>query len=444
MQISMQAHLQKNLQTHSLLKSANRIWVGFSGGVDSSVLLHALASEPELKNKLQALHVHHGLSANADKWATQCSEFCHKLGVTLQVEHVSLSDKGSLEQQARTARYQVFETYIQHKDVLVLGHHQDDQVETFMMRLMRGSGLTGLTVMDDERVIKNGTLLRPLLEYSREQIEHYARQQNLSWIEDESNHDTALDRNWWRQVQLPAIEQRYPQARQSILKTVSVLQDELNVLNDLLQPIYDETVDEQQRLNLNVLSGQADNLQSQMIRMWQEKTGHYPLLANKQIQQLVKDFIDSREDAEPLFEWANAEANSHNQIRRHKNLLHIMAALPEPRDYCYELDLTEPYEQIFALPYGELSVCALANEQKTGLKPGQYQLVPYDGTLKAKALKRPSKTLKKIFQESGVPPWLRAHWPVLLHQGEVAAVPNQFVCAGYEVKTGLDIQVKFD
>lgn len=442
----MHKHLQRTLQNHPLLKAAKRIWVGFSGGVDSAVLLHALATEASLKNKLQALHIHHGLSKNADQWLKHCEQFCQDHGVAIQCEKVQLNQQGSVEQQARFARYKVFEQYVQHDDILVLGHHQDDQVETFMMRLMRGSGLTGLTAMDDERALKSGMLLRPLLEFSREQIEGYARQQQLNWIEDESNLDTSIDRNWWRQTQLPALTKRYPQARQSILKTLSVLQDEHALLNELLQPIYEEVlecINDQQHLDIEKLKSQSPNLQSQLIRMWQETTSHYPLLADKQISQLLKDFLDSREDAEPLFEWGDSEGCSKNQIRRYKNLLYIMTALPESRDYCYELDLSDPIEQHIDLPYGRLVVQADNSEQS--VKPGQYQLVAYDGTLKAKPAKRPSKTLKKWFQEEQIPPWLRAHWPVLMHSGEVAAIPGLFVCEGYQNSdTGLLIQVKFE
>lgn len=433
--------IEKPLKRHPQLKQAKRIWIGFSGGVDSTVLLHALSHEPELKNKLNALHVHHGLSKNADQWVKHCQSICDEHSVPLQIEHVTIDRQGSLEQQARHARYGIFESYVQHDDVLVLGHHQDDQVETFMMRLMRGSGLTGLTSMEEERELASGILVRPLLDFSREQIEGYARQQKLEWIEDESNNDTSFDRNWWRQQQLPQLEKRYPQARQSILKTLSVLQDELTLLNELLLPIYDEVSDSKQRLDLKVLQNQSPSLQTQMIRMWQEKTGHYPLLADKQIKQLLKDFLHSRDDAEPLFEWTDVNGNNKNQVRRFKNKLYIMEAVPTPRDYCFEVDLTEPTEQVINLMFGKLVV--EARHPQTTIKPGQYQLIPYDSALKAKPEKRPSKTLKKWFQEENIPPWLRHHWPVLMHEGEVAAVPNIFVCEGYTSSVGLTVSVHF-
>ena len=435
----MQKHLQKTLQQYPQLQNAKRIWIGFSGGVDSSVLLHALASEPHLKPKLQALHIHHGLSQHADQWVQHCEQACTAHGVALHVERVDVSEQGSLEQQARAARYDVFESYVQHDDVLVLGHHQDDQVETFMMRLMRGSGLTGLTAMEDERPLKSGLLVRPLLSFSRQQIEGYAQQQGLNWVEDESNQDTSLDRNWWRNALLPALEARYPQARQSLLKTLTVLQDELALLQDLLQPVYQEVVDEQGCLSLSALGEQAPSLQNQIVRMWQAQRGHYPLLNDVQIQQLLNDFLNSRDDAEPLFEWQSNEANnqSGHQIRRYQDRLHIMAALPEPKPFCFELDLMEPFEQTIPLPFGVLSVVAA----KEGLKPNVYELINYNGALKAKPEKRPSKTLKKWFQELGVAPWLRPHWPVLMHQGEVAAIPGLFICEGYGHPHGLSLMI---
>ncbi len=161
-----------------------RVFVAYSGGLDSSVLLHGVC-KLQLDVPLFAIHIHHGLSKHADDWLQHCQANGN-------------GQVSGLEQAARLARYQVFEQHLKTGDVLLMAHHQDDQIETFMMRLMRGSGLTGLTAMEMSRSVGDGHLLRPLLNNSRQQIEEYAALNNVQHVEDDSNSNTNFDRNWWR------------------------------------------------------------------------------------------------------------------------------------------------------------------------------------------------------------------------------------------------------
>ena len=180
----------------------DRIVIGFSGGLDSSALLHAMATlkkvDEAFKNTpVLAIHVHHGLSENADQWFEHCERFCLNMNVEFVGERVLLNkESGSLENAARNARYDVFEKHCTTRDVLLLAHHQDDQIETFMMRLMRGSGLTGLSSMQAVRPFAQAMILRPWLHVSRKQLESYVAEHNIEHIEDESNLDTKFDRNW--------------------------------------------------------------------------------------------------------------------------------------------------------------------------------------------------------------------------------------------------------
>ena len=399
-----------------------RILVGFSGGMDSSVLLHAL-SNLNLNVPIIAIHVHHGLSSNADQWQTLCENQCEQLGVQFVSERVDVSQEGSLEQAARLARYHVFKQYILAGDALLLGHHQDDQVETFMMRLMRGSGMTGLTAMEAERPIARGMLLRPLLSVSREQIESYAHHFDLPYIDDESNDDVSFDRNWWRHELLPLLNARYPQASQSVMKTISILQTEHQLLNDLIDPIYQQVVDKQGRLDSNKLRRQTWSIQCQLIRKWLEQHERYPLLADKQIRVLLSEVMDARVDAEPVFRWQD------NEVRRHNGKLYVMPTLPDAPPTEYMRNFTG--DTLLDLPAGHLKW-----QPGLGLKPSEYQLTLYQGSLKARPINRPNKALKKWFQEFDIPPWQRAFWPVLLKNGEVVAVPGLFVCQGYACEQG--------
>ena len=410
--------------TQSLTQTKpKRILVGFSGGADSSVLLHGLV-QLKLSQPIIAIHVHHGLSNNANDWQALCQSQCNELGVQLISEHALVDrDTGSLEQAARFARYEVFEKYILTGDALLLGHHQDDQIETFMMRLMRGSGMTGLTAMESERTMGHGKLLRPLLAVSREQIEAYATHFQLPFVQDESNDDLAFDRNWWRHELLPALNERYTQANQSIVKTISILQTEHRLLNDLIDPIYQEVVDQQGRLDSNKLGRQSWSIQCQLIRKWLEQHNRYPLLADKQIKVLLADVMNARIDAEPVFKWQD------NEVRRHNGKLYVMRTLPEVDTSAFVQNFDGA--NLPKLPAGQLTW-----QPGLGLKPSEYQLALYQGGLKARPINRPNKALKKWFQEFDIPPWQRPFWPVLLKNGEVVAVPGLFVCQGYACEQG--------
>lgn len=411
--------IKDSLYTHQ----PKRVLVGFSGGMDSSVLLHSLA-QLNLNIPVIAIHIHHGLSDHANAWQRLCEQQCQKLGVQFLSQRVSVhTETGSIEQSARLARYEVFKQFIMAGDALLLGHHQDDQVETFMMRLMRGSGMTGLTAMETERAVGKGILLRPLLAVTRSQIEAYAQHHQLPYVEDESNDDLKFDRNWWRHELLPILNTRYPQANQSVMKTISILQTEHVLLNDLIDPIYREVVDGQGRLDSNKLARQRWSIQCQLIRKWLEQHNRYPLLADKQIKILLAEVMDARTDAEPVFHWQD------NEVRRHNGKLYVMPKLPEVEPAAFLQNFNGDMHP--QLPAGQLKW-----QPGLGLKPSEYQLTLYQGSLKARPINRPNKALKKWFQEFDIPPWQRAFWPVLLKNGEVVAVPGLFVCQGHACEQG--------
>jgi tRNA(Ile)-lysidine synthase len=196
---------------------AERVCVGLSGGCDSLVLLQVLAGLG-LGERLQALHVHHGLSANADRWAAFCADHCRRLGVRFICQPVAV-DRNSglgLEAAARAARYAAFVRG--DCDVLLLGHHQGDQAETVLFNLLRGAGVAGAAGMPAERFEQRLRVLRPLRAVSRGAIEAYARSQGLAWIDDESNADTGLTRNFLRHEVLPLLAGRFPAVEKNLAR----------------------------------------------------------------------------------------------------------------------------------------------------------------------------------------------------------------------------------
>ncbi|MDO7899291.1 tRNA lysidine(34) synthetase TilS [Pseudomonas citrulli] len=211
--------------------------VAFSGGLDSTVLLHLLASLSKTQPlpALSAIHVHHGLQSVADTWPDHCRSVCEALGVPLQVVNVQVRPGASVERAAREARYGAFLAAIHSNEVLLTAQHRDDQAETLLFRLLRGAGVRGLAAMPRQRPLGQGHLLRPLLDVSRAELEAYARQQGLSWIDDPSNDDHRYARNFLRQRIFPALAEHWPRASATLARSAGHMDEAQGLLEDLAQ-----------------------------------------------------------------------------------------------------------------------------------------------------------------------------------------------------------------
>lgn len=211
--------------------------IAFSGGLDSTVLLHLLANlaKTESLPALSAIHVHHGLQAAADAWPAHCQDVCDELSVPLQVQRVQVQPGASLERAARDARYAAFSAATQANDVLLTGQHRDDQAETLLFRLLRGAGVRGLSGMPATRALGQGSLVRPLLDITRAELEAYARDHGLRWVEDPSNQDRQFSRNYLRHQVLPLLSGRWPQAYASMARSAAHLREAQGLLDELAQ-----------------------------------------------------------------------------------------------------------------------------------------------------------------------------------------------------------------
>ncbi|MGV6395841.1 tRNA lysidine(34) synthetase TilS [Pseudomonas caspiana] len=209
--------------------------VGFSGGLDSTVLLHLLSELAKYEHlpSIKAIHVHHGLQDVAQSWPVHCQQVCEALGMPLQVIAVQVKSAASLEQSARDARYAAFTEQLGVGEVLLTGQHRDDQAETLLFRLLRGAGLRGLTGMPVSRALGRGLLIRPLLDVSREELEAYATANGLRWVEDPSNGDSRFTRNYLRNEVFPLITARWPQAGATIARTAAHLDEAQQLLDEL-------------------------------------------------------------------------------------------------------------------------------------------------------------------------------------------------------------------
>src|SRR5690606_29578700 len=209
-------------------------WLGLSGGLDSMVLLDAMVQLHQSHSlpPLKAIHVHHGLHAEADQWAEHCARECAARGVELHVERVCLGSAGSIEELARDARYSVFERLMGRDDCLLLAHHRDDQLETLLFRVLRGTGLRGLAGMPRSRGLGAGQLLRPLLSWERRELYDWASEQQLSWIEDPANADPRYARTALRHSLLPDLRRQWPAMPEHLLRLAEHAEEANQLLDE--------------------------------------------------------------------------------------------------------------------------------------------------------------------------------------------------------------------
>lgn len=415
------------------LPSSGNLWVGYSGGLDSSVLLHALCARPELRARVKALHVHHGLSPKADDWLAHCQAQCLALAVPFFYERVQLAHQpNGLEQAARQARYEVYRRHCLSGDTLLLAHHGDDQIETFFMRMLRGAGLQGAAAMAQERELKNGVrLLRPLLHVLREELEAYAQAHELVWVEDESNQDSRYARNFWRNAVLPLVWQRFAGQKTALLRSIYQLGEDQALLTELLTPEF-EAVRQlcpwpncaPSLLSLTALRAYPASHWPYLVRLWLQELGLHQPSAQWFVE--LRRMIDAQADATPclhLGAW---------QLHRHQGQLFLVqpAAL-----MVQSIELTQAQ-----WPWGQGRI--LATPSTAGLKAGRYELWPAGKVrgLKLKARFRPRKTLSAWLQEAGIPAALRENWPVFLADGELCAILNVAIAEAYWLETVTELQ----
>ncbi|EKT4483893.1 tRNA lysidine(34) synthetase TilS [Pseudomonas putida] len=391
-------------------------YIAFSGGLDSTVLLHLLANHARnhASPPLRAIHIHHGLQAAADAWPAHCQAICENLGVELQVIHVQVSPGASLEQAARDARYAAFEQALGPGDILFTGQHRDDQAETLLFRLLRGAGLRGLAAMPAQRALGQGSLIRPLLGCSRQQLRDYARVNGLAWIEDPSNSDTQFARNYLRSEVFPHMQQRWPQAGQNFARAAEHLGEALGLLDELAQsdlaaaqegaPVAWSGL---QSLDLAALVTLSPARQRNAMQYWLSRRTRLP---DTRHWAGWADLRDAAPDAQPVWRLADGELVrgqgriwwlSGDWLQQPVGEIawqNSAAALVLPGNGRVRLDVAEP----------------LAGLRIAYRQGGERLEVPGRG----------QRDLKRLLNEQQVPYFLRPRLP-LLYQGErLLAVAN--------------------
>jgi len=401
-----------------LLGPHQTIWLGYSGGLDSTVLLHILATS-SFSARVSAVHVNHGLSPNADLWAKECKSTCEALHLPLTVLSVVVENKGKgLENAARDERYKAFSSVLDESSILLLAHHQNDQAETLLFRLARGTGIRGLAGISAHRKFGAAKLLRPLLSYSRKQLLAYAEKHGLSWVEDESNTSDKFDRNFIRNKVVPIFELRWPRFTEQVANAAERVSAHQRLLDDYLASDLvvlgrkAERVGES--LDLTAFCRQSTEKQYALLQRWCELFGcAHP---NQIHLNLVGDVLHAKEDAKPCLSWGNAE------LRRFNGRLYLLP----------KLDLS-PFKKQKWNPQFSLSLGGIAKIEC--LKLGGLNLdEPFEIKVRTNSERcRPvgrnhSQTVKKLLQEYRLEPWLRGLVPCVYYKGELVAVGDLWEC----------------
>jgi len=382
-----------------LLSSYKKIFVAYSGGADSHVLLHLLQGIFRDKNgvKLAVIHVNHNLSPKAKKWVEHCRKVCKKLCIEYITKSIAVEIKSSdhsPEEILRKLRYEIFAEVLPKDACLVTAHHADDQAETLLLQLFRGAGPKGLAASPRKIKFARGWLVRPLLDCSRKEILLYAGRNKLEWIEDESNANTKFDRNLIRHQLLPSIKKRWP----AVVATLNRVSRHCSEMSELLAMLAEKDLQyvisksDANVINVDLLKKLSLIQQKNVLRFWLHKLC-LPMPSEVKLREIVRTVINSRYDAVPVVKWFGAE------VRRFRDGLYAMPPLAPLNNKKIKISCQ------FKLDPKKIKVCFRQGGEKIKMSGRQ-------GT----------RDLKKLMQEWGVPPWMRDRIPLVYYGKKIIAV----------------------
>lgn len=418
-------------QTLEQLPRAQRFWIAFSGGMDSRVLLELCATlqsvDPDYR--FSAIHVNHQLQANADQWAQFCASICAELRVECIVNAINAQPvKGkSPEQAARDARRVAFRQVMNEGDVLLTAHHLNDQAETVLLRLFRGSGVTGLAGIRPCVEFGCGWIARPLLNVSRIQLKQFADQHDLQWVEDPTNKSHDYDRNFLRQDIIPQLERRWPGVQNIVARNASICLESDIALRAIAREKLKQIAADGGALIIPELLENEEAMQNLVLREW--FAGHsLNMPSAKMIQRIKQEVIRARLDRVPSVQWVTEGRIT--QVRRYRNQLFLLKN-QQSFDNCVIIN----WDGVTALKLPtNLGYLETANSKAGGIaeklwkkseitirfrRGGESCLLPG---------RSGHRNLKAIFQEAGIPPWQRDRIPLVYLDNKLAAIGALLIC----------------
>lgn len=434
---------------HGIVKRDDHVAVGFSGGIDSVVLLDLLQRLAVRRHlRLSAIHVNHQISPNAGTWATFCRKLCRERGIALTVAKATVPRGNSLEAAARAARYDVFVN--QRADFVVLAHNQDDQAETVLLQLLRGAGVKGLAAMPVERkarvmaaglnpgsrnkgatTVDAPTILRPLLGVPRSVIETYARIRRLKWIEDESNDDVYFARNFVRHEVLPVIARRFPAYRSTLARAARNLAAAAQILEQMAAVDGTAAGIDRGTLSVEALRAMPVARAQNLLRYFLTRHG-VAMPSARRLEEALRQAVTAKRDAGVSIEFEGAT------LKRFDGRLYLLrpgGVLPAAlaRRWLGESELPLPelggvLSMTRCRGSGISLAKLLAGEVTVRVRQGKERL-QLDS-------RRPRRSLKNLLQELRIPPWERDRLPLLFCADDLVWAPGIGIAAPYQAKRG--------
>lgn len=407
---------------------ASRYLIAYSGGLDSTVLLSlcsCLRSKGWISDFL-VVHINHGLHPNADEWSDFCRDVCSTLAIQFQSTRVSVrADHGeSLEEAARVARYQVFKKILRDSDILLTAHHRDDQAETLLLQLFRGAGVEGLAGMADAMPCGSGKLVRPLLTFPRQDLVRYAREKRLNWIEDSSNEDVSFDRNFLRHRVMPLLKERWVAVDKTVARSARHCAEAKRGLDlraeQLLASVFDQN---RGTLKISTLKSFDKDDKLLVIRHWIKRLG----LRNPSTvisQKILNEVIYAASDRIPQVVWNDVV------VSRYRDELYLFR---KPLDFDPLQVIDWNGQDILDIP-GDCGRLEVIQDAEIGIPKLRWRRgsitvrFRHGGESCRLPKRRGTHTLKKLFQEKSIPPWVRKRAPLIYIDGQLVAVADLWVC----------------
>ena len=415
----------------SVVPNGSSLLLGLSGGVDSVVLLHLLAQlSPQFSWRLSALHVHHGISPHADSWAAFCAELCSKLSIPFQVERVDIKPLRAMgiEAAARQLRHAALAR--QSVDFIALAQHRDDQAETLLLQLLRGAGVRGASAMP---LLKSGqstpSLIRPLLDIERSELEAYASEHGLQWVEDGSNEDTSYPRNFLRHRVLPELEQRFPAYRSTLARSARHFAEAAELLDELAAQDGSSAI-KGDCLSVESLRKQSSVRGKNLLRYFLALRCA-PIPDSTRLAEMLRQLCVAGVGAQIRITWQDWQLRCY-------------------RGHAYAMPMTLPVTDFKVAWQGEAEITLPASHGKLhfervsgqGLSVAKLQ----QGVVTIRSRKgsesiqldaaRPRQSMRNLLQQQGVPPWQRALLPLLYCGEEMVLVPGVATAAAYTAQAG--------
>jgi tRNA(Ile)-lysidine synthase len=395
-------------ECNQVITDDQQICIAYSGGVDSHVLLHlAHQTFPNLK----AIHINHALSAADDQYQQHCEQVCAQLNIPLScvtIDVQQFAGKG-LENAARTARRAVWQQHLTAQDILLVAHHADDQAETILYRLLRGAGPHGLSGIKPLSKVGQAKLFRPFLQINKQQILAYAREQQLSWIQDQTNQNDQFDRNYLRNKVMPLLTRRWAHATASINRAGSLCAQLLSNLEPIMADKLARMLGNDLTLDLTTLQQENFATQLELLRAWLQR--HQIIPSSKQLQLLFQQVVNARHDAQPQLQFAG------KIVQRSKHRLYVLEPIKTATAAAAEetIEISWNMQDKLLLPNGEhLTVQHISTDASFIDKLKQQSVTVRIGAHGRKA--------KKIFQQAGVPPWERLKFPLIFVGDRLVAI----------------------